>query len=126
MKCVINLLLMEIKHTHISLFAADISHPYHQLLSPRLSELGPGGHNADSPPAGGIPSIALAPPAAAAAAFMASPSILGAFQPYSPFLPVMADSKTRKGLYMLHNSRHCDMGTKFLNMPHYFYKKYAI
>ncbi|XP_023720788.1 D site-binding protein [Cryptotermes secundus] len=25
---------------------------------------------------------------------MASPSILGAFQPYSPFLPMMADSKT--------------------------------
>jgi hypothetical protein len=102
-------------------FAADIAHPYHQLLSPRLSELGPGGHNADSPPAAGIPSIALAPPAAAAA-FMASPSILGAFQPYSPFLPVMADSKTRKENYatrsrfeirlkLLH--RHLDLSSSF-------------
>jgi hypothetical protein len=27
---------------------------------------------------------------------MASPSILGAFQPYSPLLPMMADSKTSK------------------------------
>jgi hypothetical protein len=82
-------------------FAADVAHPYHQLLSPRLSDLAPGGHNTDSPPAGGIPSIALAPPAAAAAAFMATPSILGAFQPYSPFLPMMADSKTRKNIYLI-------------------------
>jgi len=72
-----------------------MGHPYHQLLSPRLSELSPGGHNTDLPPAGGIPSIALAPPAAA---FMASPSILGAFQPYSPLLPMMAESKSSKKL----------------------------
>ncbi|KDR24444.1 transcription factor VBP [Zootermopsis nevadensis] len=71
--------------------AADVGHPYNQLLSPRLSDLSPASHNTDSPSAGGISPIALAPPAAA---FMASPSLLGAFQPYSPLLPMMADSKT--------------------------------
>ena len=77
------------------MFVAEMAHPYHQLLSPRLSELSPGGHSTDLPAAGGISSIALAPPAAA---FMASPSILGAFQPYSPLLPMMADSKTSRHL----------------------------
>lgn len=77
----------------VALFPVEVGHPYHQLLSPRLSDLSPASHNPDSPPAAGIPPIALAPPAAA---FMASPSILGAFQPYSPLLPMMADSKTSK------------------------------
>ncbi|KAJ4429543.1 hypothetical protein ANN_21712 [Periplaneta americana] len=82
--------------------AAEVGHPY--LLSPRLSELprlsdvstrltdlSPPGHNAETPPSGPISSLALPPPTAA---FMASPNILGAFQPYSPLLPMMADSKT--------------------------------
>jgi hypothetical protein len=88
-----------------------MSHPYHQLLSPRLSELSPGGHNTDLPSAGGIPSIALAPPAAA---FMASPSILGAFQPYSPLLPMMAETKSSKKFYF--KCLHCDLDVYILTV----------
>jgi hypothetical protein len=86
---------MGCKLKFVDLFAADVGHPYHQLLSPRLSDLSPASHNTESPSGGSISPIALAPPAAA---FMASPSLLGAFQPYSPLLPMMADSKTSKNL----------------------------
>ncbi|PSN52006.1 hypothetical protein C0J52_06112 [Blattella germanica] len=53
-----------------------------------LAELSPSAHAPESPPAGPI-SPMLPPPAA----FMTSPGLLGAFQPYSPLLPMM-DSKS--------------------------------